>query len=486
MADRRAEDATMLLHLGLPPIQGDEPYLYECLAATFRQKYPNDKITTYLCIPSRNDPALPTLERLLANFPSHNAIITIEDEDSRLSGRNGNANNLGPNPKIRNMSRAYREGEGDIVWIIDCNVWVGPDVASRMVDLLCGYAPSTPNDSNPQPRKYKFVHQLPLVIDTPTHSTTQAELPTLTNLGGLLEETFLSTSHAKFYTAINTVAIAPCIVGKSNMFRRSHLNALTSSPSAAKTTTASVPQAQLAQLGIDYFSSNICEDHLIGDLLWKNPVPDSVLAYVAEAEDEGRERMGGNWGNHVLLPPHPTNIAVQPTAGQMSLQSYLSRRVRWLRVRKFTVTLATLVEPGTESVLCSLYGAYGFTSLGYLRDRGVPHTWSAFWLFWVISMGAWCAIDWWVYGMLQSVSSREGERAPFADVIGGKRKLRWSIGWLGREVLAFPIWAWAFFGGVSVVWRGRRFRVGVDMRVREIVEGEKDVSLEEKGKSKVL
>lgn len=46
----------------------------------------------------------------------------------------------------------------------------------------------------------------------------------------MLEELFLSTSHAKFYTAISTVAVAPCIVGKSNMFRRSHLNALTNVP----------------------------------------------------------------------------------------------------------------------------------------------------------------------------------------------------------------------------------------------------------------
>lgn len=51
---------------------------------------------------------------------------------------------------------------------------------------------------------------------------------------------------------------------------------------------------------------------------------------------------------------------------------------------------------------------------------------------------------------------------------GGRPFSEWIFAWLGREFLAFPIWAWAFFGGVSVVWRGRSFRVGVDMRVREI------------------
>lgn len=42
---------------------------------------------------------------------------------------------------------------------------------------------------------------------------------------------------------------------------------------------------------------------------------------------------------------------------------------------------------------------------------------------------------------------------------------------MGRETLALPIWVWAVVGGVSVIWRGRRFWVGVDMKVHEIGEG---------------
>ena len=38
---------------------------------------------------------------------------------------------------------------------------------------------------------------------------------------------FMATTHAKFYSAINTVGIAPCIVGKSSMFRKAHLDAMT-------------------------------------------------------------------------------------------------------------------------------------------------------------------------------------------------------------------------------------------------------------------
>ncbi|KAL8689053.1 MAG: hypothetical protein Q9218_005190 [Villophora microphyllina] len=254
------------------PVKGIEPYMYDCLAATFHQTYPASKLTIFLCVSSRDDPAVPILEQLLSDFHDFDAHILVEEEDPNLSGHDGDPYNLGPNPKIRNMSRAYREAKGDLVWIIDCNVWVDKTVAARLVDLLCGFSPGGHG------RKYKFVHQLPLSLDvsgltdtshpyyqiSPLQDSVNVPSPSSSAcFGGLLEEMFLSTSHAKFYTAISAVAVAPCTVGKSNMFRRSHLNALTASNS-------------YRDPGIDYFSENICEDHLIGDLLWKSPVPDEV------------------------------------------------------------------------------------------------------------------------------------------------------------------------------------------------------------------
>ncbi len=441
-------------------MKGIEPYLYECLAATFHQAYPPERLTIYFCISSRNDPATPILERILHDFTSFDAKILVEEEDPNLSGRNGRTTNLGPNPKIRNMSRAYREAKGDIVWIIDCNVWISPLVAGRLVDLLCGFTSTAPG------QKYKFVHQLPLVVDVSTtrdakpNSQSSGLKSKLSNsiTGGLLEELFLSTSHAKFYTAISTVAIAPCIVGKSNMFRRSHLNALTSShPTHAP--------------GIDFFSTNICEDHLIGDLLWRSPVPPSVQR---SANSEGQSPVDPTnlpishitWQNHGLLPPHPSNLATQPTSN-LSLISYLDRRTRWLRVRKFTVTLATLVEPGTESLLCSLYGAYGITSLHIFS---IPNTWIAFWLIFFASVACWATADRYVWTLLQHGGTGDpSERPVFGRAKEARRPIgQWLLAWLGREVLAFPIWAWAFWGGVTVVWRGRRFWVGTDMLVHEM------------------
>ena len=367
------------------------------------------------------------------------------------------------------MSRAYREAKGDIVWIIDCNVWVDTSVAGRLVDLLCGFEP------NRRGCKYKFVHQLPLGVDLSKPSNDESEYlvnrglagqlrdeqspSTNTFLGGRLDEMFLSTSHAKFYTAISTVAVAPCIVGKSNMFRRSHLNAVTASNS-------------YRDPGIDYFSENICEDHLIGDLLWKRPVPESVRV---QAEQEGRLSSLSSrhyvpmskWGNHGLLSH---SYAIQPMHS-FSLKSYLARRTRWLRVRKFTVLLATLVEPGTESFLCSAHGAFGLTTLPWCNETlGIPRTWSAFCLLWLLSVCGWCLVDSKVWSMLQE----SGTISPTEEVPGWiKRRQRrgwreWIFAWVCRETFALPIWLWAVLGGLTVSWRGRRFWVGMDLKVHEI------------------
>ena len=404
------------------------------------------------CISGRDDPSYAILEQLLADFPHVDAQILAEDEDVLLnSGRNP----LGPNPKIRNMSRAYREAIGDILWIIDCNVWVAKGVCGRMVGTLDGRGLS---------RRYKFVHQLPLVVDVagaPLGTTSKGHLNgALTpNLhansnhdvhleepdrtawsigGGRLEETFMSSSHAKFYTAINTVLIAPCIVGKSTMFRRSHLNSLTNDE------------------GIDYFSENICEDHLIGDLLWKKQVPE--------------ERRGEKVGKHAMCFG---DLVVQPISN-MSLSEYWKRRVRWLRVRKFTVTLATLVEPGTESFLCSLYGAFAMTTLPFFHNVfSIPNTWMAFGLVWLLSVSIWCIVDWKLFLKLHSASSIEvDDNTPSfshqSDDVRRRSFSAWLFAWLARETLAFPIWFWAFYGGTEVEWRGKKFWVGMDMKVHAI------------------
>ena len=370
---------------------------------------------------------------------------------------------------MRNISRAYREAKGDVIWIIDCNVWVGHGVLGRMVDKLMGY-----RANNGQATPYKFVHQMPLVVDLSDHRrprsvSSTALLPsashaapvadgatdleadtddTLTRIcrigGGRLDEMFMATTHVKFYGAINAVGVAPCIVGKSNMFRKSHLDLVT--------TPAQNPLAKAkgGLSGIDYFSYNICEDHLIGDLLWRTKIP-------------GYSNHGIVWGDLVL----------QPMAG-MSVSGYVARRVRWLRARKFTVLAATLVEPGVESLVCCAHLAFGLTTLPWVHEKtGIPQSWAAMALTWMGAVLAWMGIDWLIFRHLHSGQTVELDddtpwyvRGPSQLTGMARRPFReWFLAWLGREVLALPIWAWAVLFGTTVNWRGRAFRVRFDMSV---------------------
>lgn len=448
------------------PVKGLEPRLYDCLASTFLQDYPKDKLHIRFCIAGKNDPSYAVVKQLVQDFQSYDSQLLLEEEDRAL--QDGSVN-LGPNPKIRNMSRAYREAVGDIIWIIDCNVWVAKGVLGRMVSKLEGYGEKVRN---------KFVHHLPLVVDivgstageeskgllnggidgdaqirtTSSASATLqhgSERTALSIGGGRLEECFMASSHAKFYTAFQTVLVAPCVVGKSTMFRRSHLNSLTQN------------------LGIDYFSENICEDHLIGDLLWKEQVPE--------------EQQGEEMGKHALCFG---DMAIQPMAN-MSVGEYWNRRARWLRVRKFTVTLATFVEPGIEPFLCSLYGAFAVTTLPFFHDTlGMPQTWKAFALFWLLSVSIWCMMDWTLYLKLHSAASIEvDENTPFFAKPPKNNRRRpfgeWLMSWLGREALALPIWLWAVYGGTQVEWRGKKFWVGMDTKVHEIAGERRDAQMNE-------
>ncbi|TLS25941.1 hypothetical protein PpBr36_07768 [Pyricularia pennisetigena] len=408
------------------PVKGLEPQLYECLISTLQQSYPRDKLSVHLCISSKDDPAYPVLKKIVAEYgATHDVRLFVETEDPLLYGTAGDTRNLGPNPKIRNISHAYREAKGDIIWIIDCNIWVSKGTAGRMVDKLCGF----PAGSRP----YKFVHQLPLSVDV----TPPQDSHVLRTGGGRLDEMFMATTHGKFYSAINTVGVAPCICGKSNMFRKSHIDRLTDpahNPILPKE-TVSRPH------GIDYFSAYICEDHLIGDLLWRSHVP--------------------GHGNHGLVFG---DLALQPMTNN-SVGSYIGRRVRWLRVRKWTVILATLVEPGVESMVCCMAFAHALTTTPWCpnpADWPIPHTWTALWSIWLAAIAVWATMDYVVYCFLHSCRSIEND-ADSPDFAQGKELMRrpfgaWILAWIGREVLALPIWTRAVLLGTTVTWRGTKFK----------------------------
>jgi ceramide glucosyltransferase len=459
------------------PVKGIEPHLYDCIASTFRQDYPLDKISIRLCVEDERDPSYPILQKLVHDFPEIDVRIFVESQDPVLHGSTGHTRNLGPNPKIRNISRAYREANGDLIWIIDCNVWVATGVLGRMVDKLSGFSPNGTSS-----RPYKFVHHMPLVVDVINYSepaeddkqslsallhssspvidgTAGSSTPVArvsNNGGGRLDEMFMATTHAKFYGAINSVGVAPCIVGKSNMFRKSHLEQVTS-PSR----NPLLPKNNARPSGVDYFSHNICEDHLIGDLLWRSDIPGFLNHGIA-------------WGD----------LVIQPMAG-MSVALYAARRVRWLRARKFTVLAATLVEPGIEAFLWSAYFSFAVTTLPWFhRNLGIPQTWTAMPFVSLLCLSLWIVVDWFTSRHLHSGKSVQVDHYTPAFARGTKHAggmprrpfHEWLPAWIGREALALPIWTLAVLLGTTVSWRGKTFKVNMNTTVVEMAESSSKTS----------
>ena len=165
----------------------------------------------------------------------------------------------------------------------------------------------------------------------------------------------------------------------------------------------------------------------------------------------------------------------------MGIKDYCERRTRWLRVRKYAVIAATILEPGTESFLCSFIGGYGFVSIvnhynlhnllmvpdSWLRCNGVV-------AFWIVSIMAWSLCDYLNFRTLHSFEDIPLDqhtprfiREVRMGLVRRKSLIGWWCQWLGREVLALPIFLWALLPG-DVWWRGRRYRVGWNMRVEEV------------------
>jgi ceramide glucosyltransferase len=379
----------------LRPLKGLDTNLYENLESTFKQDYP--KYELLLAVADDQDQALPVVRELLAKYPRTNARVII---GAWLLERALTPSTLmlflatgeevvGVNPKVNNLMRAYTEAAHDILWVIDSNISVAPGTLARAVDALV-----TPNAAKPRKQQIALVHHVPFAV-TPDPAA----------LGARVEQAFLNTNHAKMYIAINATAVDSCVVGKSNLYRRSDVARVDG------TLRPIVPPATAQtgrQTGLAAFGRFLAEDNMIGLALW-----------------------------HELGLRHDLSCDVAHNAvGNMSLADYIWRRVRWIRVRKRMSMAATLVEPFTESIVLSV-----LTSLALRHLFGIPPP-----LFLILHYAWWIPLDLDVYASLAGQPLLASERARFLTA--------WAI----RESLALPVWFLAM-GGDTVEWRGRRYRV---------------------------
>ncbi len=241
-----------------------------------------------------------------------------------------------------------------------------------------------------------------------------------------MEAAFLNTTHAKMYIAINRLAIESCVIGKSNMYRRSdidHLTALPSSRGQHKT-------RRLTDMGER-----------------ERPLypPEVVTGLPAFGEFLAEDNMIAASMMHELGLVHDMSCDVIVNAlGPMSLYDYIQRRVRWIRVRKHMVFTATLLEPLTECLAVMLIGWYALSSM---NDR-VP-----FLAFALIHVGVWLTLDLGVYAAIAGHPLPPSERFSFVGA------------WMLRELMAFPIWLYGVVGS-DVVWRGRTYTVRHNGKIR--------------------
>ncbi|KAF9270057.1 hypothetical protein L218DRAFT_913989 [Marasmius fiardii PR-910] len=372
----------------LRPLKGLDTNLYENLESTFTQEYPNFEIL--LSVADENDQALRVARELITKYPRVNAKVVTGEEI------------VGANPKVNNLVRPYRLASNDILWVIDSNVTAQPGTLARAVDALQARTRSG--------KRIGLVHHVPFAYST--------EL----KLGSCIEEAFLNTNHAKMYLAINTVAVESCVVGKSNLYRRSDLERVNGSLRPIKSADP-VNGRQEGLCGLPAFGKFMAEDNMIASAFW-----------------------------HELGLRHDLSCDVaHNVVGSMSFNDYVWRRVRWIRVRKHMVLLATLLEPFTESIVLAAIG-----SLAVKRLFGVP-----LWLFNIIHFSLLLYVDLDVYASLA------GHPLPSA--------IRWQFlgGWVARELLTLPIFLLAIFGD-EVVWRGRKYRMHRNGEVEHIKPGPKE------------
>jgi ceramide glucosyltransferase len=106
----------------LKPIRGLDPEAYENLASFCRQDYPQYEIL--FCIGDADDPALPVIEQLIADFPERQIRVLFGSDRSAT------------NDKAAKLSRLVKEAQYEYLVISDSDVRVPPDYLRTVIAPL--------------------------------------------------------------------------------------------------------------------------------------------------------------------------------------------------------------------------------------------------------------------------------------------------------------------------------------------------------------
>ncbi|OXG09990.1 ceramide glucosyltransferase [Cryptococcus neoformans Tu401-1] len=376
------------------PLCGLDQNLYNTLESVMKLDYP--KFEVIFAVQDEKDEALPVVNMVMEKYPEVEAKVII---DSRK---------VGVNPKVNNLMTPFQEAKYDLLWILDSTCSVLPGTLGRSVEAFFSNTSSTASPYDPESspllsisddvRKPPIAGEVGLVHQVPIAVCYQK------TWGSLIEQAYLNTTHAKMYLAINATSIDSCVVGKSCMYSRDNISHLTT-PSPSLRSLPDPPS------GLAGFGPFLAEDNMIGLSLW-----------------------------HELKLKHAmTSDVVLDFIGSLSVRDYISRRVRWIRVRKKMTLAATLLEPLTESIISGLYGAWAISRL--LGGNILP-------LF-LLHMAAWISVD---------LSTKRALETNIKGIGPPESKVTFLMAWAARECLALPIWMLAMTSS-EVVWRGQKYKI---------------------------
>jgi ceramide glucosyltransferase len=103
----------------LKPIHGLDRETYENYASFCKHEYPEFEVI--FCVGDERDPAVPIIEKLIADFPQRSIRLLIGSEP------------LGASDKVNKLCRMVREARHDLVIVSDSDVRVGPGFLSAVV-----------------------------------------------------------------------------------------------------------------------------------------------------------------------------------------------------------------------------------------------------------------------------------------------------------------------------------------------------------------